>query len=123
MCVDLSVCISPGEIILSSRSLFSIRNYFGNILSAEGNNGIDLVIENDCGSLFSFRINGPDAIWLGPGDHHDLAYDEYQVVGNASEIRTIEGCGYRMVGIRRVRDCGCGVGKWLLPNLWTVHFI
>lgn len=45
-------------------------------LLPQGVNGIYVVLRNTCGDLFSYQINGPEAIFLGEGDHHNPDYDD-----------------------------------------------
>jgi hypothetical protein len=40
-----------------------------------GSNGIVLVFENPCNPSFTYRIDGPNATFLGIGDLHDKHYD------------------------------------------------
>ena len=37
--------------------------------------GLYVVIENTCDQQYTFVLNGPDATFLGEGDHHDPSYD------------------------------------------------
>ena len=42
-------------------------------------NGIICVISNPCGQMFTFKIEGASVHYLGPGDYHESAFDEYVV--------------------------------------------
>lgn len=53
-------------------------------------------LENQCGSSFTFRIDGPNVTFIGPGDLHDPHYDHLAISVNATEIRTPEQCRYVM---------------------------
>jgi class 3 adenylate cyclase len=44
-----------------------------------GSGGILCVIHNECGDTFSFEINGQEALYLGPGDLHNVEYDSLEV--------------------------------------------
>lgn len=41
--------------------------------------GIICVVENSYNQVFTYRIDGPEAVFLGMGDLHDLKYDELGV--------------------------------------------
>jgi hypothetical protein len=42
----------------------------------QGSNGLVVVFENACASnAFSYQMNGPDVVYLGPIDAHDSKYD------------------------------------------------
>lgn len=49
--------------------------YFQGIL-ADNVKGVVAVLENQCGQAFTYRIDGRDAHYLGPGDLHDRKYDD-----------------------------------------------
>ncbi|CAJ1940156.1 unnamed protein product [Cylindrotheca closterium] len=46
----------------------------------EGVVGILAVIENNCGQTFTYRINGPNALYLGMKDMHKEEYEPYERV-------------------------------------------
>jgi Adenylate and Guanylate cyclase catalytic domain len=64
--------------------------YFQQVLP-EGIDGIICVLENTCGQIYSFQINGPDTIFLGEGDLHESAYDAYAV--ETTVVKTKEAGG------------------------------
>ena len=41
--------------------------------------GVVVVLDNTCNQSFTFRIDGPDASFLGEGDLHDTKYDHMEV--------------------------------------------
>lgn len=45
-------------------------------LLPDGVRGIDVVVENTCGAVFTYRLNGNDAEWAGVGDHHEKGIDQ-----------------------------------------------
>ena len=53
---------------------FFWRDLIRDILPS-GTDGIICVIGNGCNQVFTYQIDGPHAIYLGPGDLHDTAYD------------------------------------------------
>jgi hypothetical protein len=48
--------------------------YFEELLH-DGADGLICVLRDTCGDAFSYRINGPETIFLGDGDLHDSKYD------------------------------------------------
>lgn len=48
---------------------------FSNLLPAEAPKGIICVVENSFNQFFSFRVDGPQATWIGFGDAHDPKVD------------------------------------------------
>lgn len=53
---------------------------------AEGVLGIIVVVRNNCGDVFSYRIDGPQAIFLGDGDQHETEFDQMEVVVELSML-------------------------------------
>jgi hypothetical protein len=51
--------------------------YFEDLLH-EGADGLVCVMQDTCGDVFSYRIDGPHAEYLGVGDHHDSKYDSLE---------------------------------------------
>ena len=41
-----------------------------------GIQGLIIVVSNSCGDIFTYEVNGPNARFLGFGDHHSEEYDE-----------------------------------------------
>lgn len=54
------------------------RFYFVDILPMHVE-GMICVIENTLNQTFTYRIDGPEVTFLGPGDRHDPRYDDYVV--------------------------------------------
>jgi class 3 adenylate cyclase len=56
-------------------------SYFQNVLSASTKAGVIVVMKNSCqeDDGFTYRINGPEAVYVGKGDLHDPQYDHLQV--------------------------------------------
>jgi CHASE domain len=59
-------------------AVVSWETYFSNILH-DGNDGMVVVLDNACGEHFTYRIDGPEAIFLGRGDLHDPQYHEFEI--------------------------------------------
>lgn len=71
--------------------------FFENILQ-EGHDGVYAVLEESCGSKFTYVIRGGNATFLGTGDLHDSTYDSARLSVN---FRTYEG---DLTGISGVTD-------------------
>ena len=46
------------------------------------------VFDNGCNQTFTYQINGPSTVFLGPGDLHDPKYDYLQITSRLSELET-----------------------------------
>ena len=68
----------PSDKVAVVKMTFDWSNFFGDILR-EGENGLVVVVENTCGQVFSYRIDGPLATYLGPEDLHERSYDDTEV--------------------------------------------
>jgi hypothetical protein len=69
-------------------------------LLPQGINGVYVVLENSCGQVVSYVINGPNAMYLGGGDLHQTRYDYLKetysisnVLGAPSTNLTADHCG------------------------------
>lgn len=77
---------------------FALRNLLPETVS-----GIIAVIENTCGQVYTYKIDGRDAFFLGEGDFHTRKYDDMRVtvdltMNTHSEFKTTPGhCMYNMV--------------------------
>lgn len=60
---------------------FKLRNYLENTLP-DSTEGLVCVLQNLLGETFTFVINGGTAQFVGPGDHHNPAYDDYAFDGH-----------------------------------------
>lgn len=48
--------------------------YFNDLLP-EGKNGFEVVLNDSCGTIVTFSVNGPEGVVKGTGDLHDTEYD------------------------------------------------
>jgi hypothetical protein len=62
------------------------RNELKNILPT-GANGVDVVFENPCSPTFTYRLNGPTAVYRGSGDVHDMEYSSMGTSAKLLELR------------------------------------
>jgi class 3 adenylate cyclase len=58
--------------------------YFKDVLSTKAK-GIEVVLENTLNQSFTYRIDGPEATYLGPGDRHDPSYDYLMVSADVAK--------------------------------------
>jgi hypothetical protein len=59
------------------------RLYFINVLPEDAT-GVVVVMENTFGQVFSYRIDGPVATYIGTGDLHDSKYDHLGKLANTA---------------------------------------
>ncbi|KAL7564170.1 hypothetical protein ACA910_021144 [Epithemia clementina (nom. ined.)] len=52
--------------------------YFANLIPTNIN-GMVVVVSNGCGDDFSYRLDGPQAVFLGMGDLHDSQYNHLEI--------------------------------------------
>jgi hypothetical protein len=65
---------------------FFWRRFIENILPP-GSYGIVAVIENTCGQSFTYQINGPDVVYMGPGDFHDDAFNDLEQIQRLTDLK------------------------------------
>jgi hypothetical protein len=82
--------------ILSSTVLW--KNYFANILP-EGVEGVICVVENSRGQTFTYRIDGPNATYLGFEDMHETKYDYMKLSGSFMDAHTGGESGHAHSGV------------------------
>jgi len=59
-------------------------------LVREGNRGMVVVIENSCGQVETYSIQGSQSFFLGLGDRHDTDFDEYRFETKIVPFSTID---------------------------------
>lgn len=60
------------------------KNLFSNLLSPKSG-GIVCVVQNSFNQTFSYRLDGPDATFLGMADLHDSKYDDLEMEANVND--------------------------------------
>ena len=65
---------------------FYWRDMIGSILPS-GSDGVVVVFENACNQSFTYQINGPDVVYLGPGDQHDSKYDSMLLESPLNDLK------------------------------------
>ena len=51
-----------------------------------GSNGLVVVFNNTCSKSFTYQINGPDVVFVGVNDRHDVKYDFLRVSSKITEL-------------------------------------
>lgn len=59
-------------------AVFGWNVYFENLLPDDVN-GIDIVVNDDCGDCFTYRVDGSDSTYLGDGNQHGSSYEDMKV--------------------------------------------
>jgi len=73
-----------GHIVGVVSAFLGWDSFMANLLP-DGANGVYAVVRNTCNQSYTYVINGPSAMFVGEGDHHDMRYDSMlQVVEVAS---------------------------------------
>ncbi|CAB9527934.1 Receptor-type guanylate cyclase gcy [Seminavis robusta] len=57
----------------------------------EGSNGAIVVFEDPCAPAFTYRLDGPEATFLGAGDLHDPVYDDMKHSARLPDIANVHG--------------------------------
>lgn len=63
--------------------------YFGTLLRGilpTGQDGLVVVVNNECGMSFTYELNGAEPTYLGEGDLHDHQYEDYALSVNFTEL-------------------------------------
>ena len=68
------------------------HSYFTNLIP-EGIDGIYLVVRNTCDQEFTYIINGPEVLFLGPADLHN-GYDNLEILTEFTSFKSIADCIY-----------------------------
>jgi hypothetical protein len=71
-------------------AMLSISIYWSYMITdilPQGSVGILVVFESECTQTFTYEVNGPDAVYVGTGDHHDPKYDYLTIGSLVSDLR------------------------------------
>jgi Adenylate and Guanylate cyclase catalytic domain len=63
--------------------------YWRNIIQdtlPPGSNGLVVVFNNTCSKSFTYQINGPDVVFRGVNDKHDVKYDNLRISSKITEL-------------------------------------
>jgi CHASE domain len=74
-------------------------SFFENLLPEDAR-GVVVVLQDSCGDVLTYLINGPEAVFIGDGDHHDPAYTRLGVTSEFAPTdkggsNNTEHCTYR----------------------------
>jgi class 3 adenylate cyclase len=61
------------------------RNLIRDALSP-GSNGITVLFNNTCTKSFTYQVNGPDAVFIGVNDQHEMKYDNLRVSRKITDL-------------------------------------
>jgi hypothetical protein len=79
------------------------RRLFLNILPT-GSDGIVVVISNTCGQAFTYKLYGPDAIYLGGRDLHETRYNDDVLRLSLSDVGTFSTHSREYYGVPLSQD-------------------
>jgi hypothetical protein len=94
-----------------------------------GVNGVNVVLDNTCGQVVSYVINGPAAVYLGEGDLHETKFDYLRqtvrvsdVLGSdsGSNLTASESCGKHNL---LSNGLSCGMNEMQLSHTVIYSFI
>ena len=61
-------------------------------LIPQGTPGIIVVVKNTCDQVVTYEVKGPNVTYLGPGDHHDPQFDEFETSGRFHILKNENRC-------------------------------
>lgn len=64
----------PNPLIGALTAVLPWDHYFAHLLPKEVF-GMVVVVKDTCGDVFTYQVDGPDATFMGQGDHHDPKYE------------------------------------------------
>ena len=70
--------------------IFSVTFFWRDLLTGLlplGANGVIAVFENGCNQTFTYQIDGPQAVYLGPEDKHDPTFDFLEKQSHFQDLR------------------------------------
>lgn len=73
----------------------------------QGSDGIIVVVENSCDQKFSYQINGPDTVYLGPDDYHDPEYNAFLRQVKLNDLERVFTAGRRSYSGLPLCSLGC----------------
>jgi hypothetical protein len=76
---------SASNVVAIVSLTFFWRDFIENILP-DGGVGLVVVFENTCNQSFTYQINGPEVVYLGPGDLHDTKYTQMALSSSINDL-------------------------------------
>jgi hypothetical protein len=86
--VSQKAILNHGKVV----SIFSLTFYWRDLIKdilPQGSNGIIVVFEK-CNQTFSYQMNGPDVVYLGPIDAHDSKYDHLEQSSSLLDLKDFD---------------------------------
>jgi class 3 adenylate cyclase len=84
------VTIDPDVVEQPAVGVFSLSFFWRDLLKnllPPNSKGVIVVFENTCEQVFTYRIDGEKAIYVGQGDQHDSRYDYLGISSTFSELK------------------------------------
>jgi class 3 adenylate cyclase len=84
------VTIDPDDVEEPAVGVFALTIYWRDLITnilPPNSKGVIVVFENTCDQVFTYRIDGANAIYVGQGDQHDSKYDSVGVSSTLTELR------------------------------------
>jgi hypothetical protein len=78
--------LQDSESVAVMNVAFQWRSFFEDVLR-EGERGLLVVVKNTCSQVFSYRIDGPNANFLGLGDKHDKKYNDFELAMGMADLQ------------------------------------
>jgi hypothetical protein len=64
---------------------------------SENSGKVSVLLHNSCGTQVTYEIDGPEAVFVGPGDFHDTEYDSMEVSVLLNEaVEGLDQCIFRI---------------------------
>ena len=86
------------EVVASIQAILPWNVYLEDVL-VEGTEAVHAVISNTCNQSYTYELQGPEAIYLGEGDRHELAFDSLgqTIIIEAFQLREgLKSCSYKV---------------------------
>jgi hypothetical protein len=65
------------QVVAALIAVLPWKVYFEGLMH-DGANGLICVLRDTCGAEFTYRLDGPKAVYLGQGDHHEAEFDDLE---------------------------------------------
>jgi hypothetical protein len=91
------------EMVAMYASIIYWPTFFTDVLPPSAS-GVICVMENTCGDVFSYEINGEEATFLGFEDAHDRDWDNMEVVYAFDSLRTSERFAFSYTSVKLNED-------------------
>jgi hypothetical protein len=82
--------------------VFSLTFYWRDLLAEilpDGDHGLVVVIGNECDQTFTYKLNGPDVEYVGPGDRHESDFDNVDKQSAILDLAALGNSGSYYTGL------------------------